>query len=173
MDLLNQCGWLSVKQLVSYHGVILIYKTIKTTYPKYLFNKLSMDSPYNTRLAQSESVRMGEQFKSKLDLNERRFLNRATINFNQLPAELRQTTFSRLRSQEQPHPMLTVTSSKHHLDSSLTTNITNWVIRQEMRTLFRNLKIIIIVEVSMVRSDMIYQLDPILQELKERVGIHM
>ena len=68
VELLNQCGWLSVKQLVFYHGVILIYKTIKTTYPKYLFNKLSMDFPYNTRLAQSESVRMGDQFKSKLSL---------------------------------------------------------------------------------------------------------
>ena len=33
VELLNQCGWLSVKQLVFYHGVILIYKTIKTTYP--------------------------------------------------------------------------------------------------------------------------------------------
>ena len=90
VELLSQCGWLSVKQLAFYHGVILIYKTIKTTYPKYLFSKLSMDFPYNTRLAQSESVRMGEQFKCKLDLTERSFLNRATINFNQLPGELRQ-----------------------------------------------------------------------------------
>ena len=43
--------------------------------------------------------------------------------------------------------------------------------RDEKRILFRNLKIIIIDEVSMVKSDMIYQLDLKLQELKEREGI--
>ena len=43
--------------------------------------------------------------------------------------------------------------------------------RDEKRTLFKNLKIIIIDEVSMVKSDMLYQLDLKLQELKERVGV--
>ena len=43
--------------------------------------------------------------------------------------------------------------------------------RDEKRTIFKNLKIIIIDEVSMVKSDMLYQLDLKLQELKERVGV--
>ena len=43
--------------------------------------------------------------------------------------------------------------------------------RDEKRTLFKNLKLIIIDEVSMVKSDMLYQLDIKLQEIKERVGI--
>ena len=43
--------------------------------------------------------------------------------------------------------------------------------RDEKRTLFRNLKMIIVDEVSMVKSDMLYQLDLKLQELKERVGV--
>ena len=43
--------------------------------------------------------------------------------------------------------------------------------RDEKRTLFKNLKIVIIDEVSMVKSDMLYQLDLKLQELKERVGV--
>ena len=90
-ELLRQCGWLSVRQLVCYHSVIQIYKTMQITYPKYLFNKLSSDFPYNTRLAQSDSVRMGEAFKSKLELTERSFMNRATVNFNKIPTELRQT----------------------------------------------------------------------------------
>ena len=37
--LLKQCGWLSVKQLVFFHSVVLVYKTFLTTYPKYIFNK--------------------------------------------------------------------------------------------------------------------------------------
>ena len=33
VDLLRQCGWLSVKQLVFFHSVVLVYKTLLTTYP--------------------------------------------------------------------------------------------------------------------------------------------
>ena len=89
-ELLGQCGWLTVRQLVFYHSVILIFKTIKTTFPKYIFDKLATEFPYNTRLAQSDSVRMGSKFKSKLELTEKSFMNRATVSFNQLPTELRQ-----------------------------------------------------------------------------------
>ena len=88
-ELLKQCGWLSVRQLVFFHSVVQIYKTIKTTYPKYINSKLCMEFPYNTRLAQSDSVRMGDAFKSKLDLTEKSFMNRATVSFNQLPQDLR------------------------------------------------------------------------------------
>ena len=36
-ELLGQCGWLCVKQLVFYHSIVLIYKTILATYPKYIY----------------------------------------------------------------------------------------------------------------------------------------
>ena len=90
-DLLRQCGWLSVRQLSFYHSVILIYKTILIKYTKYIHSKLSTQFPYNTRLAESESVRMGSDFQAKLDITERSFMNRATVNYNQLPAELRKS----------------------------------------------------------------------------------
>ena len=89
-DLLRQCGWLNVRQLVFYHSVILVHKTLLTSSPKYIFNKLSSEFPYNTRLAQSESVRMGPDFKSKLDLTEKSFMNRATDSYNNIPTSLRQ-----------------------------------------------------------------------------------
>ena len=90
VELLCQCGWLSVKQLVFYHSVIQLYKSKQTSFPKYISDKLNLEFPYNTRLAGSESVRMGTAFKAKLALTERSFLNRSTVNFNQLPTELRQ-----------------------------------------------------------------------------------
>ena len=90
VELLKQCGWLSIRQLIFYHSVISIFKTLQTTYPKYIFSKLSSEFPYNTRLAQSESVRMGLAFQCKLELTEKSFLNRATVSYNKLPAELRQ-----------------------------------------------------------------------------------
>ena len=89
VELLRHCGWLSVRQLVLYHSVIQVYKTLLTSSPKYIHSKLSTEFPYNTRLSQSDSVRMGEDFKSKLELTEKSFMNRATISFNSLPAELR------------------------------------------------------------------------------------
>ena len=91
-ELLRQCGWLSVKQLVFYHSVLQIYKTILTTYPKYINSKLATQFPYNTRLAESDSVRMGSEFKCKLELTEKSFMSRATISYNKLPSELRKIT---------------------------------------------------------------------------------
>ena len=90
VELLKQCGWLSVRQLAFYHSTVLIYKTLQTTYPKYIYNKLAGEFPYNTRLAQSQAVRMGEDFKTKLDLTEKSFMQRATVSFNLLPTSLRQ-----------------------------------------------------------------------------------
>ena len=86
---LRQCGWLSVKQLVFYHSVILIHKSITTKAPKYIYSKLSSEFPYNTRLAESEAVRMGEDFQAKLDLTEISFMHRGTVSYNQLPTDLR------------------------------------------------------------------------------------
>ena len=91
VELLRQCGWLSVRQLTFYHSVILIYKTLQISCPKYIYSKLSSEFPYNTRLSQSDSVRMGSEFQCKLELTEKSFMNRATLQFNKLPAELRQT----------------------------------------------------------------------------------
>ena len=89
-ELLRNCGWLSVRQLVMYHSILIIYKTVQTACPKYLYNKLSCEFPYNTRLAQSESIRRGSAFQCKLGLTERSFMNRATVSFNQLPTEVGQ-----------------------------------------------------------------------------------
>ena len=51
--MLWDCFWLSVIQLKFYHSVVLMYKTLQTTYPKYIFSKLSSEYPYNTRLTRS------------------------------------------------------------------------------------------------------------------------
>ena len=80
---------LSVKQLVVYHIVILVYKTLQTTFPRYIYSKLTSKFPYNSRLAESQAVRMGPDFRSKLELTERSFMQRATVSFNQLSTTLK------------------------------------------------------------------------------------
>ena len=44
-ELLLQCGWLSIRQLVFYHSVILIHKTKLTSAPQYIYSKLSTQFP--------------------------------------------------------------------------------------------------------------------------------
>ena len=88
-ELLKHCGWLSVRQLVIYHSVILIHKTILTKAPRYIYDKLSSEFPYNTRLAESEALRMGPEFQAKLEITRRSFMHRGTSYYNLLPADLR------------------------------------------------------------------------------------
>ena len=95
-ELLTQCGWLSIHQLVFYHSVTLVHQTLLTTYPRYLYQRLSSEFPYNTRLAQSDKVRIGPEFKAKLELTQKSFVNRATVSYNKLPTNLRQTTEIRI-----------------------------------------------------------------------------
>ena len=67
----------------------MIYKTLQTTFPKYIHDKLIGEFSYNTRLAASEVINVGAEFKAKLALTEKSFLNRSVLWFNQLPIEIR------------------------------------------------------------------------------------
>ena len=42
--LLLQCGWLSVRQLMLYHSLVLLYKTIKHKKPEFLHQKVTSGS---------------------------------------------------------------------------------------------------------------------------------
>ena len=50
--LMQQCGWLTVKQLMAYHSIVLLHKTMKHQKPTYLFKKVTSGTEqYNTRQA--------------------------------------------------------------------------------------------------------------------------
>ena len=52
--LMQQCGWMPVRQLMIYHSLILLHKTYLYKTPKYLYNKVtSGPDQYNTRQAAS------------------------------------------------------------------------------------------------------------------------
>ena len=54
--LMQQCGWLSVKQLMIYHSLVLLHKVFKYQKPVYLYQKISSGSPHpNTRQAAATS----------------------------------------------------------------------------------------------------------------------
>ena len=78
-----------MRQLITYHSVVLIHKTIMTKTPQYIYSKLSSEFPYNTRLAESGALRLGPEFQAKLEITRRSFMHRGTSNYNSLPADLR------------------------------------------------------------------------------------
>ena len=51
--LLRTCGWLSVRQLMAYHSIVLLHKTLANKAPEYLYKKVTQggEFSYNTRQA--------------------------------------------------------------------------------------------------------------------------
>ena len=50
--LMQQCGWMPVKQLMAYHSLVLLHKTLQQKSPSYLYKKVTSGyQQYNTRQA--------------------------------------------------------------------------------------------------------------------------
>ena len=86
--LLNQCGWLSVRQLVRFHSLVLLYKIKTEKSPKYLYDQLSKEYP-NTRLSAGGAL-LGRK-KVRTGTAKRSFLPRTIEDWNGLPNQLRES----------------------------------------------------------------------------------
>ena len=84
--LLGQCGWMSVRQLVLFHTMVLTFKIRKDKKPEYLHEKLSCQFHYNTRLAAGNAIRRTEQIDS--DVRWKSFVPRSTREWNLLPVKI-------------------------------------------------------------------------------------
>ena len=86
--LLQQCGWLSVNQLIFYHSVLLVFKVRQNKSPRYLFMMHNnWTYPYTTRQAANDLIRVG--VRPRLEVVRESFRWRAASSFNQLPADIR------------------------------------------------------------------------------------
>ena len=91
--LLQQCGWLSVAQLSTYHSLVLVYKILSTGSPHYLYSKLSnvCHLPYPIRsAADKHKIRLGKDSQADSELARSSFKYRATCEWNLLPLSIRQ-----------------------------------------------------------------------------------
>ena len=87
-ELLHQCGWLSVNQLIFYHSVLLVYKVKLTKTPRYLHSMHnSWSYQYRTRQAESGHIKLVG--KPRMELTRNSFKWRAADQYNQLPSEIR------------------------------------------------------------------------------------
>ena len=83
--LLNQCNWLSIRQLIFYHSALTAFRTTRNKNPLYLSQHMNTEHPYPTRLAvgglRAEGIHGGLVNKS--------FLIRAAKDFKTIPANIR------------------------------------------------------------------------------------
>ena len=99
-ELLTNCGWLSVRQLVFFHSVMLLHKVVRSGYPEYIYNRINIDYPYHTRLAASKAMRLTAVNQVRLQVASRSFIPRACKSYNRIPADLRQSqSIRQFRSQ--------------------------------------------------------------------------
>ena len=82
--LLQDCKWLSVKQLVFYHTALQTHKILTSGRPVYFKQKMNTVHPYRTRQATGGSIWRGEE-----DLTGASFSSRAAQSYNSLPASIR------------------------------------------------------------------------------------
>ena len=73
-ELLNQCGWLNVHQLVALHDMILVYKVLKEKKPVALYRNLSNSFTYRTRAATTGAL--VDNFRTTKDITKSSFLIR-------------------------------------------------------------------------------------------------
>ena len=96
--LMNQCGWLPVKQLMTYHSIVLLHKTLKFEKPSYLFQKVTSGSEqYNTRQAADYAAALAAQGvteqalvdKCELEITSGSWCWSSVRWYNRLPPSLR------------------------------------------------------------------------------------
>ena len=88
-QLLKECKWLSVHQLVFYHTILQVHKVMISGQPENLRKKFITDHPYRTRQAAGGGLRYGEEYDGTSGLSHNSFFYRGTIDYNRIPAHIR------------------------------------------------------------------------------------
>ena len=85
--LLNQLGWLSIRQLVVFHDLVQVFKTRQDKKPVFLSNIFSKTFSYDTRAATNKKIVQNQ--KPKSEETKQSFVYRSLLEWNLLPAEIR------------------------------------------------------------------------------------
>ena len=98
MVLMKECGWLTVKQLMAYHSLMQVHKTIQSQVPVYLYSRVTTQlalldrrSSYNykTRQEASGALRQIPAAEARLDLADRSWCWSATKTYHNLPTNIK------------------------------------------------------------------------------------
>ena len=87
--LLLQCGWLTVRQMVDFYSLVLLYKIKMKAKPTYLYEKVSLNFGYRMRLATTGGI--PEHNLLSTDIAKSSFINRTVKLWNNMPTCLGNT----------------------------------------------------------------------------------
>ena len=87
--LLKQLGWLSIKQLIDYHSLILVFKVNQNKKPAYLHGKFKQNFGYRTRQATGNCIQISGTPGG--DKTKTAFFHRSIVLWNSLPLNLRKS----------------------------------------------------------------------------------
>ena len=85
-ELLKQCDWLSIKQLLIYHSLLLLHKTLVNKKPAYILEKLNF-SQRETRT--SIGIVLRDERNFKIVTASKGFIPRTTRVWNSLQYDMR------------------------------------------------------------------------------------
>ena len=89
--LLKQCGWLSVNQLIFFHTVVLLFKTLENQSPQFLLDMAGTKYNYETRAKDAGKLRVVSDYKPDNSLNLKSYRWRSSKYWNQLPQDITST----------------------------------------------------------------------------------
>ena len=88
-QLLKQCNWLSINQLIFYQTVLQVHRIVKCGSPLYLSDRLVTEYVYHTRQAAGGSVRWLAENSGRKSYIQKSFFGRASRTYNEVPLEIR------------------------------------------------------------------------------------
>ena len=89
IEILKACGWMSVRQLMVYHSLVLLHKTLSSGSPVYLHQRVTSGGnfSYSTRQATTGSIRQGPG--PRKDIARLGWCWRSVDQYNSLPIDLK------------------------------------------------------------------------------------
>ena len=89
--LLKQCGWLSIKQLVEYHSLVLLFKVKVDRRPTYIYKRIGDSVFSNSRqeFHRVKSRQLKDSRNMKSSTSNHSFIPRTIDQWNRLPQEIR------------------------------------------------------------------------------------
>ena len=106
---MKECGWLTVKQLMVFHSLVQLHKTVQSKTPEYLYTRvitqlslLDQGRTYNydTRQQASGALRQLKSVEARLDLSERSWCWRASRAYYTIPASIKNESKLRIFKSE-------------------------------------------------------------------------
>ena len=90
--LLKTCQWMSVRQLVIYHSLVLLQKTLEMKLPAYLDSRITMGGPFPYRTRHAATCAIRQVPGNKKDLYRQGWCWRSIDVYNTLPGHIRLET---------------------------------------------------------------------------------